>query len=190
MGSDILEEKMARIEAVLFAYGEPLEDKKLSQATEIPLKEVSILITELNARYKDSGSALIIQHLGECYQLVTRKEFSKYIKNTAVVNRSIVLSPSAMETLTIIAYNQPVTKSFVESIRGIDSSHVISKLVEKGLIVEAERLDIPGRPISYVTTPVFLRCFGLNDISELPPLPHHIERQSDEPEDIPLSLNY
>ena len=133
---------------------------------------------------------MIIQHLGECYQLVTRKEFSKYIKNTAVVNRSIVLSPSAMETLTIIAYNQPVTKSFVESIRGIDSSHVISKLVEKGLIVEAERLDIPGRPISYVTTPVFLRCFGLNDISELPPLPHHIERQSDEPEDIPLSLNY
>ena len=62
--------------------------------------------------------------------------------------------------------------------------------MEKGLIVEAERLDIPGRPISYVTTPVFLRCFGLNDISELPPLPHHIERQSDEPEDIPLSLNY
>lgn len=181
---------MARIEAVLFAYGEPLEDKRLSQATEVPLREISILIIELNSRYKELGSALKIERLGECYQMVTRKEFSKYIKNTAEINRSVTLSPSAMETLTIIAYNQPVTKSFVESIRGIDSSHVISKLVEKGLIVEAERLDIPGRPIAYVTTPVFLRCFGLNDISELPPLPHHVERLSDEPEDIPLSLNY
>lgn len=185
-----MEEKIARIEAVLFAYGEPLEDKKLSQATEIPLREVSILIIELNSRYKELGSALKVERLGECYQMVTRKQFSRYIKNTAEINRSVTLSPSAMETLTIIAYNQPVTKSFVESIRGIDSSHVISKLVEKGLIVEAERLDIPGRPIAYVTTPIFLRCFGLNDISELPPLPHHVERLSDEPEDIPLSLSY
>lgn len=185
-----MEEKMARIEAVLFAYGEPLEDKKLSQATEIPLREVSILIVELNNRYKDIGSALKIERLGECYQIVTHKDFAKYIKNTAQISRSVALSPSAMETLTIIAYNQPVTKSFVESIRGIDSSYVISKLVEKGLIVEAERLDIPGRPIAYVTTPIFLRCFNLNDISELPPLPHHVERLSDEPEDIPLSLNY
>jgi len=186
----IIEEKMARIEAVLFAYGEPLEEKELSQATEIPLREISILIVELNTRYKDIGSAFRIERLGECYQIVTRKEFSKYIKNTAEISRSTTLSPSAMETLTIIAYNQPVTKSFVESIRGTDSSHVISKLVEKGLIVEAERLEIPGRPIAYVTTPVFLRCFGLNDISELPPLPHHVERLPDEPEDIPLNLHY
>jgi segregation and condensation protein B len=185
-----MKEKMARIEAVLFAYGDPLEGKKLSLATEIPLREVPILIAELNNSYKDSGSALKIERLGECYQIVTRKDFAKYIKNTAEINRSATLSPSAMETLTIIAYNQPVTKSFVESIRGMDSSHVISKLVDKGLIAEAERLDIPGRPIAYVTTPVFLRCFGLNDISELPPLPHHTQRLPDEPEDIPLSLNY
>jgi len=185
-----VEERLARIEAVLFAFGEPLEEKKLSQATEIPLKEISILILELNDRYKQLGSALKIERLGECYQMVTRKEFAKYIKNTAEINRSATLSPSAMETLTIIAYNQPVTKSFVESIRGIDSSHVISKLVEKGLIIEAERLDVPGRPIAYVTTPIFLRCFGLNDISELPPLPHHVEKLADEPEDIPLNLNY
>jgi segregation and condensation protein B len=185
-----MDEKLARIEAVLFAYGDPLEVKKLSQATEIPLKEVSILVAELNARYSERGSALKVETLGECYQMVTRKEFAKYVKNTTEVNRSTTLSPSAMETLTIVAYNQPVTKSFVESIRGIDSSHVISTLVDRGLIVEAERLDIPGRPIAYVTTPNFLRCFGLNDISELPPLPHHNEKLPDEPEDIPLSMEY
>lgn len=185
-----MNELLARLEAVLFAYGEPLEDKKLSQATEIPLRELPVLIVELNSRYKNMGSAFKIERLGECYQIVTKKEFAKYIKNTTEINRSSTLSTSAMEVLTIIAYNQPVTKSFVESIRGIDSSHVIGKLVEKGLITEAERLDIPGRPIAYVTTPIFLRSFGLNDISELPPLPHHVERLADEPEDIPLSLNY
>lgn len=180
-----MEEKLSRIEAVLFAYGEPLEIKTLAEATEIPLNEISVFVDNLNIRYKDTQSALKVERLGDCYQLVTRKEYAKYIKNTTEINRSNALSPSAMEVLTIVAYNQPVTRSFIESIRGIDSSHVISTLIEKDLIAEAERLEIVGRPIAYKTTSNFLRCFGLHDISELPPLPHHVERQPDEPEDIP-----
>jgi segregation and condensation protein B len=180
-----MEEKLSRIEAVLFAYGEPLEAKKLSQATEVPPKELPILINKLNDRYTDCQSALKVVALGECYQIVTKKQFAPYVKKAMDVNRSNVLTPSAMEVLTIIAYNQPVTRSFVESVRGIDSSGIIGKLVERDLIMEGERLSIPGRPIAYVTTPNFLRCFGLNDISELPPLPHHKVRQPDEPEDLP-----
>lgn len=179
-----MEENISRIEAVLFAYGEPLNEKKLSQVTEIPLKEISKLVQRLNDRYNDTKSALKIERLGECYQIVTKKEFSKYINNTININRSNTLTSSAMEVLTIIAYNQPVTRSFVESVRGIDSSSIISKLVEKNLIAEGDRLDIPGKPIAYVTTPNFLRCFGLNDISQLPPLPNQRELLPDEPEDI------
>ncbi len=183
-------ELLSRLEAVLFAYGDPLEVSKLATATEIPEREVPILIDALNDEYQDRGSALRVERLAECYQMVTIKEYSKYIKRTMEINRSTALTPSAMEVLTIIAYNQPVTKSFVESIRGIDSSNVIYRLVEKGLIAEAERLDIPGRPIAYVTTPVFLRSFGLNSLSELPPLPHHMEdRLPDEPEDIPMDYD-
>lgn len=179
-----MEEKLSRIEAVLFAYGEPLKIKRLSQATEIPLKELSVLIDTLNSKYDDNQSALKIERLGESVQIVTRKEFSKYIKKVMEINRSNELSPSAMEVLTIIAYNQPITKSFVESVRGINSNSIINKLVEKDLITEGQRLDIPGRPITYITTPNFLRCFGLNDISELPPLSYYRENHFDEPEDI------
>ncbi|MGN1412087.1 MAG: SMC-Scp complex subunit ScpB [Oscillospiraceae bacterium] len=180
-----MEEKLSRIEAVLFTYGEPLEIKKLSKATEIPLKEVPILVDSLNSRYNDSNSALKVERLGDYYQIVTKKDFSKYVQNVLEVNHSNTLSSSMMEVLTIVAYNQPVTRIFIESVRGIDSTNLINKLVEKDLISESERLNIPGRPITYRTTPNFLRCFSLNDISELPPLPYDRERQSNETEDIP-----
>lgn len=180
-----MEEKMSRIEAVLFAYGEPLEIKKLSQATEIPLKETVILVNRLNAMYEESHSALKVERLGEFYQMVTKKEFAQYVRKAMNISHPSTLTPPAMEVLAIIAYNQPVTRSFVESVRGIDSTSIINKLVEKKLIMESKRLDIPRRPITYVTTPNFLRCFGLHDISELPPLPRHRESQLDESEDFP-----
>ena len=92
--------------------------------------------------------------------------------------RATTLSPAAIEVLTIVAYNQPVTKSFIEHIRGIDSSSIVNSLVEKDLLEEAGRLDIPGRPISYKTTNTFLRCFKLSSIEELPPLPSHNDQVS------------
>lgn len=102
--------------------------------------------------------------------MCTRSEFAPQIRAALETKRSAPLSNAAMETLTIIAYNQPVSKGFVENVRGIDSSSVINNLIEKGLIEEAGRLDIPGKPLVYRTTAVFLRSFGLSSVSELPPL--------------------
>ena len=105
------------------------------------------------------------------YQMCTREEFGEQVRAALETKRSAPLSNAAMEALTIIAYNQPVSKGFVENVRGIDSSSVINNLVEKGLVEEAGRLDVPGKPIVYRTTSVFLRSFGLSSVADLPPLP-------------------
>ena len=101
----------------------------------------------------------------------TQEELASYVKAALDSHRQTPLSQAALECLAVIAYNQPVTKGFVEQIRGIDSSGVVNTLVEKGLIEEAGRLELPGRPIAYRTTDTFLRCFGLKSIDDLPPLP-------------------
>jgi segregation and condensation protein B len=132
--------------------------------------KIPVLVKALNERYEQQGSALKILKLGGGYQLSTRKEFSQYIKAAMENKRQTPLSAAAMETLTVIAYNQPVTKGFVENVRGVDSSSVINTLVDKGLLEEDGRLDVPGHPVAYKTTAVFLRAFGLSSLEELPPL--------------------
>ena len=128
------------------------------------------MIKVLNERYTDSGSALCIKRLENSYQICTREEFAPAIRKALETKRNTPLSNASMEALTIIAYNQPVSKSFVEKVRGIDSSSVINNLVEKGLVEEAGRLDVIGRPVVYRTTTIFLRTFGLSSISDLPPI--------------------
>ena len=103
--------------------------------------------------------------------MCTNPDFADYIKKALEIKKNIPLSQAAMEVLAIIAYNQPVTKSFVEQVRGVESSQIVNNLVEKGLVEEAGRLDVPGRPISYKTSINFLRCFGLSGLDKLPPLP-------------------
>lgn len=160
----------AVVEAILFAGGEPVELDRICEAADAVVSEVQEAIKLLGEKYsEDSGIELL--KLNDSYQLATKQEFAPYIKSALEIKRSSVLSPAAMEALTIVAYNQPVTKGFVESVRGVDSSGVVNSLVEKGLLAEAGRLDLPGRPIAYVTTDNFLRAFKLSDISELPPLP-------------------
>ena len=110
--------------------------------------------------------------LGDCRQLGIRDDFTEYVKAAVETKKNTPLSPAAMEVLTIVAYNQPVSKSFVERVRGIDSSSVVNSLTEKNLLEEAGRLDVPGRPVAYRTTPVFLRCFGLESLDDLPPIPN------------------
>ena len=104
-------------------------------------------------------------------QLATKKEFAPYIRAAMETKRSASLSPAAMEVLTVVAYNQPVTRSFIDDVRGVDSTGVVNSLLEKELIEEAGRLDIPGRPLIFRTTANFLRCFKLSSLEELPPLP-------------------
>lgn len=163
-------EKLSAVEAILFSYGEPLESKRLADITETDVKTVDNLVDMLNDRYEECESAFHIIKLDKSYQMCTRKEYSAYVKKALDTNNSVPVSQAAMETLALIAYNQPVTKSFVESVRGTDSSSVVNKLVERGLICEAGRLEIPGRPIAYKTTELFLKCFGISSVDDLPPL--------------------
>lgn len=166
-----LNESMAIVESILFACGDPVETEKLALASGLDT-ETAVRMTELlNDRYDESGSALRIIKLGSCYQLTARSEYVDYIRAAMETKKNTPLSQAAMEVLTIIAYNQPVTKGFVEHIRGTDSSSVVNSLVEKNLLEEAGRLDVPGKPIAYKTTNTFLRCFQLESIDDLPTVP-------------------
>ncbi|MBD5104778.1 MAG: SMC-Scp complex subunit ScpB [Ruminococcaceae bacterium] len=164
-------EGMAIIEAILFAYADPITIDRLSEASGIDPDTAAKIISQLERRYSVIGSGLRIIRLGNAFQLSTQEELSSYVKAALDTHKQTPLSQAALECLAVIAYNQPVTKGFVEQIRGIDSSGVVNTLVEKGLIEEAGRLELPGRPIAYRTTDTFLRCFGLNSLENLPPLP-------------------
>ncbi|MBQ6212102.1 SMC-Scp complex subunit ScpB [Ruminococcus flavefaciens] len=166
-----IKDKLGAIEAILFASGEPIEIYRLSEASGVDAGTLPSMIRLLNERYEDYGSGVCIKKLDSSYQMCTREEFGEQVRAALETKRSAPLSNAAMEALTIIAYNQPVSKGFVENVRGIDSSSVINNLVEKGLVEEAGRLDVPGKPIVYRTTSVFLRSFGLSSTADLPPLP-------------------
>jgi segregation and condensation protein B len=164
-------EGTSAIEAILFASGEPIHIEKIAAAAGFDVTLTERLIEELRDRYRDTGSALCILRLGREYQLAAAPQFYEYIKNAFEQKRSAPLSAAALEVLTVIAYNQPVTKGFVENVRGVDSSYIVNTLTEKGLLEEAGRLDVPGHPVSYRTTAGFLRAFGLTSIEDLPPVP-------------------
>ena len=166
-----IKDKLGAIEAILFASGEPIEIYRLSEASGVDAGTLPSMIRLLNERYEDYGSGACIKKLDSSYQMCTREEFGEQVRAALETKRSAPLSNAAMEALTIIAYNQPVSKGFVENVRGIDSSSVINNLVEKGLVEEAGRLDVPGKPIVYRTTSVFLRSFGLSSTADLPLLP-------------------
>lgn len=170
-----LSKHIPTLEAILFAGGEPVPTSRLAAAlglTEEQTEKAAVLLGEkLNS--PDSGIELL--RLGDGWQLATKKQYEEPIRTVFELRRSTPLSSAAFEVLAVVAYNQPVTKAYVEQVRGVDCSGVISSLVLKGLIEECGRLDLPGRPILYGTTDTFLRCFGLENLSELPPLPEDEE---------------
>lgn len=167
-----LNEELSIVEAILFASGDPVEKTRLAQASGIEEETVEKIINMLNDRYEENESALMIIKLSDSFQLCVREKFIDYIRAAMETRKAAPLSPAAMEVLTIIAYNQPVTKGFVEHIRGTDSSSVVNSLVEKNLLEEAGRLDVPGRPIAYKTTAAFLRSFQLSSLDDLPAVPN------------------
>lgn len=179
-------ELIPAFEAVLFSGGEPLSIDRFSQVFDItPEKVVEVmeaLSKKLNA--KDKGVELV--RMENTYQLATKKEYTGYIKKMFDIKRRTPLSPAALEVLAVVAYNQPVTKSFIEQVRGVDCSGVVTTLVEKGLIEERGRLELPGKPLLYGTTKNFLRCFGISDLTELPPLPKNEDASEEVGEQIPL----
>lgn len=165
------DELLAALEAVLFASGEPLSIDRITNVFEISSEKAEKLLEELSQKLSERSSGLEVVRLENTYQLTSAKSHAAYIKKAFDMRRRTPLSPAALEVLAVIAYNQPVTKSFVEQVRGVDCSGVMTTLVEKELIEERGRMELPGRPLLYGTTKNFLRCFSISDLSELPPLP-------------------
>ena len=164
-------EMIPAFEAILFAAGEPVEIEKFSEIFEIDNETVENIMDMLSVKLDESGSAIKLVRLDFCYQLCTRKEYAENIRAVLDLRRKAPLSQAVLEVLAVIAYNQPVTKAYVEQVRGVDCSGVVSTLVEKGLLEEKGRLELPGRPLLYGTTANFLRCFGLKSLDELPDVP-------------------
>lgn len=166
----------AVIESILFASGEPVEVDRLSTVLEIDKATIVKLIKEIIDKFDEDDSGICIVKLDDKYQMCSKPEYAPKIREMMDLRRNVPLSVAAMEVLAIIAYNQPVTKSFVEQIRGVDCSGTIASLVSKDLIEEKGRLDLPGRPLLYGTTLNFLKCFNISSIEELPPIP---EKETD-----------
>ena len=158
------------LEAVLFAHGEPVSAARLADVFEMDEAELSRVLAAMRDEYEAAGRGICLLRLEDSWQLATKPAFSSYVKRALDNRRNTPLSPAAMEVLAVIAYNQPVSRSFVEQVRGVDSTSTVQTLLQKGLIEEAGRLDLPGRPISFRTTDAFLRSFGLESLAQLPPL--------------------
>ena len=156
------------IEAILFASGEPVEAARLAVAMEADERDVMAAADALADAWAFERRGIRIIKLDSAYQMVSSGEMSGYVTKALETRKPPKLSASQLETLTIVAYYQPATKAMVEQIRGVDSSYSISALLNKKLIEEAGRLNVPGRPILYKTTPDFLRTFGISSLEELP----------------------
>ena len=158
------------IEGILFAAGEPVKASKLAVVLDKEIDEVTEAVERLRVEYNEQHRGLNIIDINEGYQICSRPEYYGYIQEILGETRNQPLSNAAMEALAIIAYKQPVTKAQIEHIRGVNSDGCVNRLYERGLIDEHGRLDAPGRPILYVTTDTFLRCFGLASPQDLPPI--------------------
>jgi len=160
----------AIIEAVLFAMGDSVELSKLSHTLEMEPKEIQELIVEMNEQYQQQERGITIIELEDSYQLCTKPELYEYLIKVAKAPRKYVLSDTLLETLSIIAYKQPVTRLEIEKIRGVSCDHAVNRLLEFNLIQELGRLDAPGRPLLFGTTEEFLRTFGVKSLGDLPSL--------------------
>ena len=162
------EQLQRAIEAILFAAGEPVETVRLAHALETDIHEVIRAAQALLDAYAFERRGVRIVRLDKAWQMVSSGEMADYVTKALETRKPPKLSGAQLESLTIIAYYQPATKAMLEQIRGVDSSYSISALMNKKLICEAGRLNVPGRPIQYATTPDFLRTFGLSSLEELP----------------------
>ena len=158
----------AAIEAILYAAGYPVKYEKLAEVLGLPLSETKMLVEHLSETYKGEERGIQLLIFPETCQLSTKEQYAPYIREALGIRRGGNLSASSMEVLAVVAYNQPITRSFVDQVRGVDSSYAVNSLIDKGLIEACGRLDAPGRPMLYVTTEKFLRVFGLRSLSELP----------------------
>ncbi len=161
----------AAVEAMLFAAPQPLTLADMARASGMPESQVHSALRSLQEEYAKQERGILLQYVGQGYQLFSRPEFSTMIQELGRQRQVPALSRAALETLSVVAYRQPITRAEVESLRGVRSDGTLTTLSERGLIAEGGRKDTVGRPILYVTTQQFLVEFGLGDLEDLPPLP-------------------
>ena len=161
----------AALEAILFAAGESVPLARLSLVLDTDEEELGQIAEELAARYEREGRGIRILRLDDRLQMCSDPDYAPFVIKALEQRRPPMLSQSALETLAIVAYYQPVTRATIDRVRGVDSSYTVGALAERGLIEICGRLDAPGRPALFRTTDVFLRTMGISRLSELPPLP-------------------
>lgn len=172
------------LESLLFACGEPVEIERLAEVMELDESVIIALSETLSEGYEKRKAGFKLIRLDNKLQLCSRADYFDYVRKILELKRNAPLSQAAFEVLAVIAYNQPVTKSVVEQVRGVDCSGVIYSLCEKGLIEEKGRLELPGRPLVYGTTDNFLRCFSMRSLVDLPEIPNNEEQdEQNETED-------
>jgi segregation and condensation protein B len=175
-----IKELEAVIEALLFATGDVLPLDKIAEAIDVDKKTTRSIIGNMMIYYQGANRGIMIREINSGYQLCTRPEYFEYIKKLNEPRQKQGLSQAAFEALAIIAYNQPITRTRVEQIRGVNSDSAVTRLVDRNLVREAGRLDAPGRPILYETTEEFLRSFGFKAIQDLPILEGDVLEALDE----------
>ncbi len=156
------------LEAVLFASGSPVSVEKLCEIFECEPDVINDSASRLSAMLADSRGGIELISVDGAYQLCTKSCYADFVKKALELRKTPPLSRAALEVLAIVSYNQPVTKAFVETVRGTDSDSVVNSLCDKGLLRESGHLDAPGRPALFSTTDAFLRCFGLDSLEQLP----------------------
>ena len=159
------------LEAILFASGDPVTLERLEKALETPADTILEALGALRDRLAYDRAGVRLVQMENAWQLTTAPEYAPIVRKTLETRRPPSLSGAALEVLAIVAYRGPVTRAFVEKVRGVDSSYTVSSLCDRGILEEAGRLEVPGRPILYRLTPAALRILGISSLSELPPLP-------------------
>jgi len=171
------------LEGILFASGEPVPADRIALTLGVPKTDVYQAAHALAHRLEMEKRGIRLVVLGDTLQLCSAPEYADYIRRALEVRKQPQLSQQALEVLAIVAYHQPVTKLVVDQIRGVDSSYTVGLLQDRGLIEACGRLNVPGRPLLYRTTPTFLRAFGIASLEEMPPLPESENGEADSPED-------
>lgn len=169
-----------KLEAVLFASGESISEDKLCAVLGVDKAELTDTAKNLADYYDYNRRGIKLLKLDNRYQLCSRADYGREVRNALETRRRPTLTPSALEVLAIVAYKQPVTKAYIEQIRGVDSDYTVGSLVDKALIEPCGRLDVPGRPILYRTTENFLRSFGISSLGMLPKLSAMLENESEQ----------
>ena len=184
-----IKDRVGAVEAIIFASGEPIATDKLMSILDIDEKELKYISDMLEEKYGSKESGIKLIHLEDSLQFCSNTDYIEQVREVMELKKNNPLSNAALEVLSLVAYNQPVTKAFIEQVRGVDCSGVVASLTQKGLISECGRLELPGKPLLYGTTDNFLRSMQISSLSQLPELPKQQENINNSADESPLETS-